>query len=430
MSHRVEIVKPPVRDDMPLVSSSHALASAIPWKSWWILSLLFVSGFLNYFDRQTLSILKTTLKSALQLDDVWYSHLVTAFMVPYIIMYIVGGRLVDRWGHRFALTVFLCVWSLACVVCGIAQTVAVLLVGRVLLGLAEPGAFPAMQAAIITWFPKERRAFAMSLNAPSTTVGAILAPPLVALVTLGYDWHGAFLLPGLTGLLLALMWWVSAKHPPSFLSTAEVAAAPTRYRVLLRDRRLWGLIGARALSDPVWYFHLFWLPGFFQERLGLTLAQLGWVGWIPSAVGSVALIVAGSYTDRQVARGQNPVTVRFNLFLAGAAFAALGAFTTFAPNIVVAIILVSLVTIGCQLWFFGSGILLADLYPRNSMASAFGLVGAFGASAALLMNVLAGPIVQHFGYRGVFIGIAFLHPMAALVLGRALRSQQPAASAS
>jgi ACS family hexuronate transporter-like MFS transporter len=270
----------------------------------------------------------------------------------------------------------------------------------------------------------------MSLNAPSTTVGAILAPPLVALITLNYDWHGAFLLPGLTGVVLAITWWLSATHPPAFLSAAETAAAPTPYRVLLRDRRLWGLIGARALSDPVWYFHLFWLPGFFQERLGLTLAQLGWVGWIPSAVGSIALILAGSYTDRQVARGHDPVTVRFTLFVAGAAFAALGAFTTFAPNIIAVIILVSLVTVGCQLWFFGSGILLADLYPRNSMASAFGIVGAFGASAALLMNVLAGPIIQHFGYRGVFIGIAFLHPMAALILGRALRPQRAVASVS
>ncbi len=403
--------------------------ATIPPKSWWILALLFGAGFLNYFDRQTLSILKSTLKDSLGIDDVGYSHLVTAFMVPYIIMYVVGGRLVDLWGHRLAMTVFLVVWSIACMLCGFAEGIGLLLVGRILLGLAEPGAFPAMQAAIMTWFPKERRAFAMSLNSPSTTVGAILAPPVVAYITLYYDWHGAFLLPGLAGILLAALWWLSASNPPAFLSEEEREAKPTPYRVLLKDRRLWGLIAARALSDPVWYFHLFWLPGFFQERLGLTLAQLGWVGWIPSAVGSLSLIAAGRYADARVAAGADPVQTRLRLFVVGAGFAAVGALTTFAPSTSVAVILVSLVTIGCQLWFFGSGILLADLYPRNSMASAFGIVGAFGASSALLMNVIAGPIIQNFGYRGVFIGIAFLHPLAAFVLHRTLRASPNPASA-
>lgn len=398
-----------------------AFVATIPRRSWLILALLFAAGFLNYFDRQTLSLLKTTLKADLGLDDIWYSHLVTAFMVPYIIMYVVGGRLVDRFGYRAAMTLFLTVWSFACFICGFANSVALLIVGRVLLGMAEPGAFPAMQAAIMTWFPKERRAFAMSLNSPSTTVGAVLAPPIVALITLHYNWHGVFLLPGLLGILLAAVWWMSVRQPPSFLSAKEIAAKPTPYHVLLRDRRLWGLIAARALSDPVWYFHLFWLPGFFQERLGLSLAQLGWVGWIPSAVGSLALVVAGRYADSQVARGVDPVTVRLRLFVGGAACAAVGALTTFSPNIATAVVLVSIVTVGCQLWFFGSGILLADLYPRNSMASAFGIVGAFGASAALVMNIIAGPIIQQFGYRGVFISIAFLHPLAALVLSRSFK---------
>ncbi len=196
-------------------------ALSIPRRSWWILALLFFAGFLNYFDRQTLSLLKTTLKQSLGLDDVGYSHLVTAFMVPYIIMYVVGGRLVDRWGHRLAMTVFLVVWSLACVLCGFAEGVGVLILGRILLGLAEPGAFPAMQAAIMTWFPKERRAFAMSLTAPSTTAGAILAPPLVAAITLYYDWHGAFLLPGLVGIFLAAVWWLSARQ-----ARARIEVAP------------------------------------------------------------------------------------------------------------------------------------------------------------------------------------------------------------
>ncbi len=388
-------------------------------RAWLLLALLFGIGLLNYLDRQTLSILKATLKDELTLTDTHYSWLVTAFMGPYIVFYIVSGRLVDRFGTRISLAAFTGVWSLANILSGLATGFGQLAGARALLGAAEPGAFPAIQRVMMTWFPKERRAFAWSLLSPCTTVGAILAPPLVAALTGWWSWHLAFIIPGIAGIALALVWWAADRNPPPLPGEAEAAPEPPTMREILADRRVWLLLAARALTDPVWYFHLFWLPGYLQERLGVSLPQLGWIGWIPSFVASAAVMATGRTTDFFVGRGHSPVRVRVTMFALAAAFAPVGAFTTFAPSITWALVLISLVAIVCQIWFFGQGLLVADVFPKTSAATIAGLLGAVGASGGLLLNLAAGPLIERAGYVPVFVGLACLHPLAALMLWRA-----------
>lgn len=403
---------------------------SLPRRSWLLLTLLFGIGLLNYLDRQTLSILKATLKGELNLTDTHYSWLLTAFMVPYVIFYILSGRLVDRFGTRISLGLFTAVWSVANIFSGLAQNFGQLAASRALLGAAEPGAFPAITRVMMTWFPKERRAFAWSLLSPCMTAGAILAPPLVALVSLHWNWHMAFIIPGIAGVALAVAWYASDRNPPSFPDEAEPVAAPPPLKVILQDRRVWLLLAARAMTDPVWYFHLSWLPGYLQERLGLTLAQLGWLGPIPSLLGSLAVVGAGWTADRYVRRGVSPVRVRVTMFAVMAALAPIGAFTTFAPNITVALVMISIVAMVCQIWFFGQSMLVADIFPKNSAATIAGLLGATGATGGLLINALAGPLIDHTGYIPVFVGLACLHPIAALMLWKArskLVAEKPAA---
>lgn len=397
----------------------------LPRRSWLLLALLFGIGLLNYLDRQTLSILKATLKGELAMTDTHYSWLVTAFMAPYILFYILSGRLVDRFGTRISMSVFAGVWSLANILSGLAQGFGQLAAARALLGAAEPGAFPAIQRVMMTWFPKERRAFAWSLLSPCTTVGAILAPPLVAALTSAWNWHMAFVLPGIVGLALAVAWWFSDRNPPSFPAEAEPVSQPPAMREILSDRRVWLLLAARALTDPVWYFHLFWLPGYLQERIGVSLTQLGWIGWIPSFVASAAVMATGRTTDAFVARGYAAVRVRITMFAAAAIFAPVGAFTTFAPSIASALVMISIVAIVCQIWFFGQGLLVADVFSKNSAATIAGLLGAVGASGGLILNVIAGPLIERAGYIPVFVGLACLHPLAAVLLWRAKNSLTP-----
>ncbi len=387
-----------------------------------MLALLFGIGLLNYLDRQTLSILKATLKVELALTDTHYSWLVTAFMAPYILFYVISGRLVDRFGTRRSLTAFVAVWSLANTLCGFAQNLGQLMGARALLGAAEPGAFPAIQRVMMTWFPKERRAFAWSLLSPCTTVGAILAPPLVAALTGWWSWHLAFIVPGVAGFAFALAWWFADRNPPALAdeTPSDAGEKPLPMRAILQDRRVWLLLGARAITDPVWYFHLFWLPGYLQEKIGVSLPQLGWIGWIPSFVASAAVMTTGRITDVFVARGRTPARVRVTMFALAATFAPVGALTTFAPSLAWALVLISIVAIVCQIWFFGQGLLVADVFPKNSAATIAGLLGAVGASGGLLMNVIAGPLIERAGYVPVFVGLACLHPIAAFLLWQAL----------
>lgn len=390
-------------------------------RRWVLLGLLFGIGLLNYLDRQTLSILKATLKIDLHLTDTHYSWLVGAFMAPYIVFYIASGRLIDRFGTRRSLSAFVAVWSIANTLCGFAQNLWQLGAARALLGAAEPGAFPAIQRVMMTWFPKERRAFAWSLLSPCTTVGAVIAPTLVAQMTALHSWHLAFLIPGLAGLPLALAWWLADRNPPALPAEApEEPAHPPAWRELLRDRRVWVLIAARAMTDPVWYFHLFWLPGYLQEKIGVSLTQLGWIGWIPPFTASAFVMLAGRVTDGCVRRGHAPARVRVVMFAVAAALAPVGAFTTAAPSLVWALVMITLVAITCQIALFGQGLLVADIFPRTSAATIAGMVGAVGATGGLVMSLLAGPIIEHAGYVAVFVALAVLHPLAALLLWRAL----------
>lgn len=395
-------------------------------RSWILLALLFAIGLFNYLDRQTLSILKATLKDELSLTDTHYSWLIGAFMGPYIIFYVISGRLVDRFGTRISLSLFTAVWSIANIFSGLAQNVGQLAGARALLGAAEPGAFPAIQRVMMTWFPPERRAFAWSLLSPCTTVGAILAPPLIATMTAHWNWHAAFIIPGIAGVVLAAIWWACDRNPPVENHTPSEPVVPAKLGTLLRDRKVWLLIGGRAMTDPVWYFHLFWLPGYMQENLGMTLAQLGWIGWIPSFVASMAVMASGRTSDFLMGRGMKAIPVRLRVFLVSALLAPVGAFTTFAPSMAVAVVLICVVAISCQIWLFSQTLLVSDLFPKTSAASVAGLVGAVGASGGLLMSLLAGPIIQHIGYIPVFVGLACLHPLAAFLFWRARHTLHPA----
>ncbi|MBX3737972.1 MAG: MFS transporter [Candidatus Didemnitutus sp.] len=391
----------------------------IPRQSWVILALVFAVNLLNYFDRQTLSILKATLKVEIGLTDTHYSYIVTAFMLPYIAMYLVSGRLVDRFGSRGPMAVFITVWSAATALCGTVQNLWQLAGARMLLGAGEPGAFPAGMRAQVKWFPKVHRAFLMSLNSPATAVGAILAPPIVATLTGAWSWRAAFIVPGIVGMLLAVAWWWADHERPGVVAEGENVAAnepAPPLRVILGERRFIGVLVGRLLSEPVWYFYLFWLPGYLQERIGLTLPQLGAVGWIPSGVASLVAILTARWSDRHAARSANPAASRVRALLVLSFFAPIGALLAGTSSLPVILLLLCFVYTVAQSWFFYSAVLLADIFPSNAVASAMGFMGAVSVTTAMLVNLWIGPIVEKVGYGPIFVVAAVMHPLGALVV--------------
>jgi len=380
---------------------------------WIVLILLFAASFLNYFDRQTLSILKPTIKGEFGLDDSGYSLLVTAFMVPYVIMYALGGRLSDRWGSRTAMALFVGFWSAATMLIGWVRNFAQLGACRFGLGFAEAGAFPAGIRALSVLFPSTQRGFALSVFSAGSAIGSMVAPPVIAYLAVTHGWRSAFVLPGMAGLVWVGAWLLLTKG--GGMATLRDGSPSTPWSDMFRRRELWGMILARLVSDPVWYFYLFWIPGYLQERLGLTLTQAGAVGWIPFLVADIAGVGITSFSDLLVRRGCNRISSRIRIIMVVAVFAPIALVAPNTASVPLFLFIAAVLGAVCTSTMWSSAALMSEAFPKEAVASMMGVAGAFGALGGLLFNSQIGRVVDTFGYKPVFVLAACLHPIAAVI---------------
>lgn len=373
---------------------------------------------LFYIDRQALSVLKTTLKTEMGWSDTQYGWLVVSFMVPYTLGYFITGRLIDRWGTRVVMPLTLGVMSVATLLSGFVQNLWQMAVCRVVLGLAESAIVPTVLVAIVTWFPYDRRGTANTLNKPLTVSGNILVTPLAVWLTLHMDWRWAFFVPGLFGILIAKLWWAMDRNPPDYLEATGRSAGQAQNEPgrTWRDRAVWGLVLARVISDPLWFFLIFWQPGYLQEALDMPLEKLGRVGWIPFLVSMLFNMAAGVWSDRLIDRGWKPAASRLFILQALAVCSPAVLLLPFVQHHGLAITLLCIVQTMAVTWLSLTGLLMADLIPRERLGIAVAVMSAFGAAMGALVNLLIGPLVEAVGYTPLFIVGALLHPLAACVL--------------
>ena len=403
-------------------------------RRWVILALIFCAIVLNYFDRQIVSIIKPRLKADFGLDDSGYAVLVNIFAVCYALSYPVAGWLVDRFGARGIMLTGIVVWSSACLGAGLTRVFAPFAFFRGMLGLAEPLAFPAQLRVVTIWFAGTLRATANSLSVAGSSIGAIIAPPLVAWLTLTFNWHVAFIIPGVLGLGLAVLWWSIYRDPPPDIAQRAGADTPAQgtqfsWPHLWRTRSLWGILLCRFISDPVWYFCLFWLPGYLQEKSGLTLAQIGMVGWIPFLAADLGGIGSAAWSDRLVRRGITPLRARKIMLATVAACAPLCALTPHLPHPAVTLALFSVVGAVCLSWLFSLSVVIAETFPTGNVGSVMGIAAGFGATGAIIFNTYVGQVMQTVGSSRIFAVMALLHPVAAVVMWTMVRREIPKASA-
>lgn len=397
------------------------------------MAVIFIAIIFNYVDRQIVSILKPVLKEAFALQDDGYAVIVNVFTICYAAMYPVSGWLVDRFGTRLVMFWGVITWSVACIGGGIARTVGQFAFFRGLLGAAEPTNFPAQLKVVAQWFSGKTRATANSLCVAGSSIGAIIAPPLVAWLALSYGWKAAFFVLGSVGLLIALLWKLIYRDPPPEI-VAEVATTATvpsdqkfTWKQLWTTRTLWGILLIRFVSDPVWYFCLFWLPGYLQEESGLTLAQVGMVGWIPFLVADSGAIATSAWSDSLVRRGMQPLRARKIMLSTVAVFAPLCALTPILPNAASTLVVFSVVALACLSWLFTISVVIAEAFPVKNVASVLGIAGGFGALGAVLFNYFIGQFIGTVGAAKIFIAMAVLHPVAVLILWTMVRVEKPKA---
>ena len=384
---------------------------------WIILALLFIATAINFIDRQTLSVLAPTLRRELHLSEADYANVVTAFLVSYMVMYSVSGRLLDRFGVRLGLAACIGWWSLATMLTARATNAFGLAAYRFLLGVGEPGIFPGGVKVCGEWFPHRLRAFAIGFFSSGSAVGALIAPPLIAWITLRYGWRMAFLLPGAVGLIWIPLWLLVYRPNRADSETSGPTETPARsWWQLMRERRVWALVLPRLVSDPVWYLYLFWLPDYLQRERGLSLREIGLYGWVPFLFADLGAVGGGALSDGLVRRGRRPRRARITILVMVGCLAPLGALVGFLPTTTMAIALTCLIAFLTQCWATNTSALTADTFEPGETGTVAGMMGTAGSLGGVLFAQLLGAAIAASGYSSAFVLGAVMHPLAVALL--------------
>jgi ACS family hexuronate transporter-like MFS transporter len=403
-----------------------AVATGVGRYRWRICALLFAATTLNYIDRQVLGVLAPDLSVLFGWSEIQYGTIVTAFQMAYAVGLLGTGALIDKLGTRIGYAFAICIWSIAAMSHALASSAVGFAIARFLLGLGEAGNFPAAIKTVAEWFPRRERAFATGIFNSGTNVGAILAPLAVPIVAVTWGWQAAFLFTG----VLSALWlvaWLSMYRPPAqhpklsapeleFISSDPAEPATRlRWSQLLRHRQVWAFAAAKFLTDPVWWFFLFWLPKFLNSEYGLTLTSLGPPLIAIYLLADVGSIGGGWIAGRFIRRGWSVNKARKGAMFLCALCAVPIVFASSATNVWVAVALIGLATAGHQGWSANVFTLTSDMFPRHAVASVVGLGGLAGAVGGMLISTFTGFLLEATGsYVPVFMmaGGAYLVALA------------------
>ncbi len=395
---------------------------------WWIVVFLFFAALINYVDRQSLSVAAPVLRDEFGLTNTRYGQIVSSFMLAYALMHPVAGRIIDLLGTRKGFPLAVIWWSVANMLHAFAQGALSLGGFRFLLGMGEAGLLPGSVKTVAEWFPKAERAFAVGITNVGIGLGAVLAPPLVTWLILAYSWRTAFVVTGALGLIWVSLWL--ALYPsrvPSLDGSGRLTAEPDQgesstgesrfsWRYLLSFKEVWGLMAARFLADPVWYFYLFWLPAYLSESRGFTLSEIGAFAWIPFVAAMAGNLLGGMVPGVLMKKGWSLDAARKSMIVVSAFLVPSAIGAAFVENVAVSMALISLAVFLIWIWATNLFTLPADLFPSRWVGSVFGLSGAAGSLGGMIFMPLVGWIVDHFSYGPVFLVVGLLHPLAACIL--------------
>jgi len=390
--------------------------------------MLFAATSINYMDRQVIAILKPTLEHSIGLTEIQYGYIVDAFQIAYAVGLVAGGRLMDRLGTRIGYLLVMAFWSLAAMGHALASTAMGFGIARFLLGLGESGNFPAAIKTVAEWFPKKERSFATGLFNSGANVGSILAPLIVPWITIRYGWHMAFIATGAIGVLWMIWWFRSYRRPSEhprikdrelrhiYQDAAEEVGPPIPWRRLLRYRQTWAFAVAKFLTDPIWYFYLFWLPSYFSSKFHLDLSHLGLpliIVYNISAIGSIG----GGWLPSPFQRlGLSTTHARLAAMLL-CALLVLPIYTVSgASSVWTAIALISVAAGAHQGWSANLFTTASDMFPRTAVGSVVGIGGMAGAAGSAIFAFFAGHSLQLTHSYASLFAISATAYLAALVL--------------
>jgi ACS family hexuronate transporter-like MFS transporter len=388
-----------------------------------LIALLLGETTVNFIDRQVVSVLAPVLRAEFHLSNGHYAAIVNAFLGTYALALPFAGWVLDRLGVGRGLTLAVSWWSAAGMLTALVRGPLSLGMLRSLLAVGEAGAWPAFAKATATWVPAEARTLAIGVCNSGSSLGAMIAPPLVVGATAIAGWRGAFLATGAIGFLWVLAFQLFRRSHPE-MALAERAPAARRDGVrwveLLRYRQTWAVFFCRFFADPLWFFYVFWIPEFLTRERGLSMAGIAAVAWIPFLVADAANFTGGYLTLRLQGSGWSANRTRKTLMVGAALLSPLGILAVFAHSLFWTIAMISVAIFFWMFWSITVHSLPGDYFPPRAVASVYGIGGTGSTLGSVISTWAVGRTldVTH-SYAPVFIGIGLLMPIA-LLLGMTL----------
>jgi MFS transporter, ACS family, hexuronate transporter len=387
---------------------------------WTICAMLFWATTLAYIDRQVFSLLAPDLQTRIGWNEQQYGYMITGFQAAYAIGLFFVGRFIDKFGTRIGYSFVVGLWGLAAASHGLASSALQFGLARFFLGIGESGNFPAAIKTTAEWFPRKERAFATGIFNSGSNIGAVIAPIMVPIIAINFGWRWAFIVSPLLGLLW-IVCWLSIRRRPRVDEDESVEAAPS-WGTLLGVRGTWAFAIGKFLTDPAWWFYLYWLPKFFHTKFGLTLDKLGLPLVIIYVAADVGSIGGGWLSSALIGRGLSVRAARRIAMLACALCAVPILTVASAQNVWYAVFVLSLAAAGHQGWSANLFTLVSDIFPKNAVASVTGIGGMAGSVGGMAFSASAGYILQT---TGSYVTLFAMAALTYLVAFGIIQSLQP-----
>lgn len=386
---------------------------------WWIVGTLFASTTINYIDRQALSVLSPVILKELNLSHLDYSRIVSAFQITYAVTWLVGGVFLDVVGTRLGLALAVIWWSVASMLTSFASSVLSFSFFRFLLGIGEGCNWPGANKAVAEWFPARERGIAVGIFDSGSSVGGIAAALLMPWLAILTGWRYAFIVAGSLGIVWLIL-WVALYHPLDHhprvsdeereliksgreTATASAQKGLDRWLSLLKQPNVWGVVLGRSLTDPIWWFYVFWLPQYLSDERGFSLKQIAAFAWIPFLASALGNYTGGFTSAFLIRRGMPVIRARKWVCVASSLPILAGIPAALTDNAYWALALISLATWGYASWSTMGLTFPSDLFPQDVVASVTGLSGLGAGLAGTAFTLAVGMLVDKFSYFPAFL---------------------------
>ena len=396
---------------------------------WWICALLFFATTINYIDRQVFAILAPQLQTEIGWTEIEYGYIVTAFQLSYAIGLLLVGKLIDFLGTKKGFILSIIVWSLAAMSHALARTPIGFSMARLALGIGESGNFPAAIKTISEWFPRKERALATGIFNSGSNIGAIVAPMLVPIIALNFGWQTAFIITGFLGFIWLFFWLRLMNRPEehSGVNSAELAMIkadreenlekPTSIWKIIRTRKVWAIAIGKFMTDPIWWFFLYWLPKFLHTTYGLKLDKIGLPLIAAYLIADVGSIGGGWLSSHFLKIGWSINAARKTTLLICAILVIPIYWASGIDDLWPAVILIGLGMAAHTGWSANMYTLATDFFPKKDIGTVVGFIGMAGAVGGMLMASATGHLLEATGsYKILFVIAASMYGIALVII--------------